>query len=73
MWTFFENYDVTKKKLLDVGTYSTVRKRTKRKEKQLMETTNSMNKYFFNKWLDFMGFKKIKEANTSKLTRTETN
>ena len=37
--TFFENYDVTKRKLLDVETYSTVQKRTKREEKHLMETT----------------------------------
>ena len=37
--TFFENYDITKRKRYLSETYSTVRKREKRREKHLMETT----------------------------------
>ena len=38
--TFFENYDVTQRKLLKVGTYSNVRKQIKQKVNNIVETTN---------------------------------
>ena len=37
--TFFTNYDVTNRKLKHIGTHSTVQKRTKRKENNVVETT----------------------------------
>ena len=40
LWTVLGNYDVTKRKLIWVGTHSTVRKRTKWKENNIVETTS---------------------------------